>query len=127
MLMTTAHAENWVYATVNAYGTWYVDTHSVIIEKNSDGEFIFYALVKQELSATSREKPRNRNVEYRIFREEFKLHEGIKYFRVGATTNYTFDGQSYADPVETFDWDIIPANSAVEYLYNTAYRVLMHD
>ena len=57
-LMTTAHAENWVYATVNAYGTWYVDTHSVIIEKNSDGEFIFYALVKQELSATSRENPR---------------------------------------------------------------------
>ena len=127
MLINTVHAESWRQATVNYSGTWYVDTHSVIIEKNSDGEFIFYALVKQELSATSREKPRNRNVEYRIFREEFKLHEGIKYFRVGATTNYNFDGSSYSDPADTFDWDIIPVGSVAEYLYETAYRFLPRD
>ena len=124
-LVSTVHAESWKYATVNAYGSWYVDSDSVALIKDADGELIFFALVKQEPSEKS--SSRNKNIAYSIFREEFKLHEGIKYFRVGATTNYTFDGQSYADPVETFDWDIIPANSAVEYLYNTAYRVLMHD
>ena len=124
-LMTTVHAETWRYATVNAYGTWYVDSDSITIEKDSEGELIFFALVKQEPSAQSRSS--NKNVAYIIFREEFKLSDGIKYFRVGATTNYTFDGEAISDPVETFDWDIIPENSAVEFMYNTAYRFLQRD
>lgn len=124
-LMTTVHAETWRYATVNAYGTWYVDSDSITIEKDSDGELIFFALVKQEPSAQSRSS--NKNVAYTIFREEFKLSDGVKYFRVGAVTNYTFDGEAHSDPVETFDWDIIPENSAVEFMYNTAYRFLQRD
>lgn len=124
-LMSTVHAETWRYATVNAYGTWYVDSDSITIEKDSDGELIFFALVKQEPSAQSRSS--NKNVAYTIFREEFKLSDGVKYFRVGAVTNYTFDGEALSDPVETFDWDIIPENSAVEFMYNTAYRFLQRD
>ncbi len=124
-LMTTVHAETWRYATVNAYGTWYVDSDSITIEKDSDGELIFFALVKQEPSAQSRSS--NKNVAYTIFREEFKLSDGVKYFRVGAVTNYTFDGEALSDPVETFDWDIIPENSAVNSMYNTAYRFLQSD
>lgn len=124
-LMTTVHAETWRYATVNAYGTWYVDSDSITIEKDSDGELIFFALVKQEPSAQSRSS--NKNVAYTIFREEFKLSDGVKYFRVGAVTNYTFDGEALSDPVETFDWDIIPENSAVNSMYNTAYRFLQRD
>ncbi|MBQ7197733.1 MAG: hypothetical protein IJS29_00565 [Selenomonadaceae bacterium] len=128
MLVSTVHAENWCHATVNHTGAWYIDSHSVMLEKNSDGELIFFAFVKQELSDYSREQYRRPNVEYRIFREEFKLSEGLKYFRVGATTNYNFDGSSYSDPVDTFDWDIIPASSVAEYLYQTAYRFLpRHD
>ncbi len=125
-LVSTVHAESWRFATVNAYGAWYIDSDSLMIEKDAD-EFIFYTLVKQELSAKSRENARNPNLNYKIFREEFKIHEGVKYFRVGATTNYTFDGKSYADPVDTFDWDIISAGSVAEYLYNTAYRFLERD
>lgn len=124
-LMTTVHAETWRYATVNAYGTWYVDSDSITIEKDSDGELIFFALVKQEPSAQSRSS--NKNVAYTIFREEFKLSDGVKYFRVGAVTNYTFDGEALSDPVETFDWDIIPENSAVNSMYNTAYRFLRRN
>lgn len=127
MLVSTVHAESWRFATINAYGTWYVDSDSIMIEKNDDGEFIFYTLVKQELSAKARENARNPNLNYKIFREEFKIHEGIRYFRVGATTNYTFDGNSYTDPVDTFDWDIINEKSVAEYLYDTAYRFLQHD
>lgn len=123
-LMTTVHAENWRYATVNAYGAWYVDSDSITIIKDSEGELIFFALVKQEPSAQSRN---SKNVAYTIFREEFKLSDGVKYFRVGAVTNYTFDGEALSDPVETFDWDIIPENSAVNSMYNTAYRFLRRN
>ncbi len=123
-LVNTVHAENWRYATVNAYGAWYVDSDSITIIKDSEGELIFFALVKQEPSAQSRN---SKNVAYTIFREEFKLSDGVKYFRVGATTNYTFDGEAHSDPVETFDWDIIPEDSAVNSMYNTAYRFLQRD
>lgn len=126
-LLNTVHAENWCQATVNYSGAWYVDSHSIMIEKASDDEFIFFAFVKQELSDYSREQYKRPNVEYRIFREEFKLSDGIKYFRVGATTNYNFDGSSYSDPVDTFDWDIIPAGSVAEYLYETTYLFLLRD
>lgn len=121
---TTASAESWRYATINHSGTWYIDAHSVMLEKNSDGEFIFFTLVKQELSAAARKQYGRENVHYKIFREEFKLSEGIKYFRVGATTNYNFDGSSYSNPIDTFDWDIISAGSVAELLYETTYRFL---
>ena len=127
MLINTVHAESWRQATVNYSGTWYVDVHSVMIEKKSEDELIFFVFVKQELSDYSRENYRRENVSYRIFREEFKFSDGIKYFRVGATTNYNFDGSSYSDPADTFDWDIIPAGSVAEYLYETAYRFLPRD
>lgn len=124
MLVNTVHAESWRQAKVNHSGIWYVDAHSVMLEKDSDGEFIFFALVKHEPSEESREKYNEKNVDYQIYREEFKLSDGIKYFRVGATTNYTFDGKVYSDPLNTFDWDIIPAGSVAEHLYETAYRYL---
>ena len=123
-LVSTVHAESWKYATVNAYGSWYVDSDSVSLIKDADGELIFFALIKQEPSAQSRN---SKNVAYSIFREEFKLSDGIRYFRVGAVTNYTFDGEAISDPVETFDWDIIPEDSAVNSMYNTAYRLLRRD
>ena len=124
MLVSTVHAESWRHAMVNRSGAWYVDAHSVMLEKNSDGEFIFFTLVKQELSAAARQQYGRENVHYKIFREEFKLSEGIKYFRVGATTNYNFDGSSYSNPIDTFDWDIISAGSVAESLYETTYRFL---
>lgn len=124
MFATSASAASWVYATITAEGAWYIDRDSVYLDKNENGDLIFHAFVKKELSGKERAKPENENVSNVIYLEEFARHEGVKYAHILNSTTYLTNRKVGEEDKSPSEWWVIVPESVADYLFDTAYRFL---
>ena len=123
-LAATSNAASWAYATITAEGAWYIDRDSVYLDRNENGDVIFHAFVKKELSGKERAKPENENISHIIYLEEFARHEGVKYAHVLSSTTYLTNHKVGGEDKSPSDWWVIVPESVADYLFDTAYRFL---